>query len=44
MLKLYCERAELEATLLGLCEKVARRLREAEFSCAGVTLKLRTPW
>ena len=37
------ERAELEATLLGLCEKVARRLKQAELATAGVTLKLRTP-
>jgi DNA polymerase-4 len=37
------ERDELEAVLLGLCEKVARRLREAELAAGGVTLKLRTP-
>ena len=37
------ERAELEAILLGLCEKVARRLREAELAAGGVTLKLRLP-
>ena len=37
------ERAQLEAILLGLCEKVARRLRHAELSTAGVTLKMRTP-
>jgi DNA polymerase-4 len=37
------DHAELEAILLGLCEKVARRLRQAELATAGVTLKLRTP-
>jgi DNA polymerase-4 len=37
------ERAELEAILLGLCEKVARRLAQAELSAGGVTLKLRLP-
>jgi DNA polymerase-4 len=37
------ERAELEAILLGLCEKVARRLAQAELATAGVTLKLRMP-
>ena len=37
------DRGELEATLLGLCEKVARRLKQAELATAGVTLKLRTP-
>ena len=37
------DRAELEAVLLGLCEKLARRLKQAEFSTGGVTLKLRLP-
>jgi DNA polymerase IV len=37
------ERAELEAVLLGLCEKVARRLRHSELAAGGVTLKLRLP-
>ncbi len=37
------ERAELEAVLLGLCEKVARRLRQSELAAGGVTLKLRLP-
>ncbi len=37
------DRAELEAVLLGLCEKVARRLTQAQFSTAGVTVKLRLP-
>jgi DNA polymerase-4 len=37
------ERAELEAILLGLCEKVARRLAQAGLATAGVTLKLRAP-
>ena len=37
------ERAELEAVLLGLCEKVARRLAQAGLATAGVTLKLRLP-
>jgi DNA polymerase-4 len=37
------QRDELEAVLLGLCEKVARRLREAELAAGGLTLKLRTP-
>lgn len=37
------ERAELEAVLLGLCEKVARRLREGSLAAGGVTLKLRLP-
>jgi DNA polymerase-4 len=37
------DRAELEAILLGLCEKVARRLKAAGFSTGGVTLKLRLP-
>jgi DNA polymerase-4 len=36
-------RDELEAVLLGLCEKVARRLRQAELAAGGVTLKLRLP-
>ena len=37
------DHGELEAILLGLCEKVARRLRQAELATAGVTLKLRLP-
>jgi len=37
------ERSELERTLLRLCEKVARRLKEAGLAAGGVTLKLRTP-
>ena len=37
------DRAELERTLLGLCEKLARRLKQAEFATGGVTLKLRLP-
>ncbi|MDE3174887.1 MAG: DNA polymerase IV [Pseudomonadota bacterium] len=37
------ERAELEAALLGLCEKLARRLKQAELAAGGVTLKLRLP-
>jgi DNA polymerase-4 len=36
-------RDELEAALLGLSEKVARRLRQAELAAGGVTLKLRLP-
>ena len=36
-------RDQLEAVLLGLCEKVARRLRQAELAAGGVTLKLRLP-
>ena len=36
-------REELEAVLLGLCEKVARRLRQTELAAGGVTLKLRLP-
>ncbi len=34
---------QLEAILLGLCEKVALRLKQADLAAAGVTLKLRTP-
>ena len=34
--------AELERPLWGLCEKLARRLREKELSAAGVVLKLKT--
>ena len=37
------DRAELERTLLRLSEKLARRLKSAELSAGGVTLKLRTP-
>ncbi len=37
------DRAELERMLLGLCEKVARRLKAAELATGGVTLKLRLP-
>ena len=37
------ERAELEAVLLGLCEKLARRLKQGELAAGGVTLKLRLP-
>jgi DNA polymerase-4 len=37
------DRDELERTLLGLCEKLARRLKQAEFATGGVTLKLRLP-
>ena len=37
------DRAELERTLLGLCERVAARLKKADLSAGGVTLKLRTP-
>jgi DNA polymerase IV len=37
------DRTELERTLLGLCEKLARRLKQAEFATGGVTLKLRLP-
>ena len=37
------DRAELEAILLGLCEKVARRLKGADLAAGGVTLKLRLP-
>ncbi len=37
------DHAELEAILLGLCEKVARRLKAAELAAGGVTLKLRLP-
>ena len=37
------DRAELERTLLGLCERVAARLKKAELSAGGITLKLRTP-
>jgi DNA polymerase-4 len=37
------DRAELEAVLLGLCEKVARRLGAAGLAAGGVTLKLRLP-
>ena len=37
------DRAELEAILLGLSEKLARRLREADLATGGVTLKLRLP-
>ncbi len=37
------DRAELEAILLGLCEKVARRLVQAELATGGATLKLRLP-
>ena len=37
------DRAELEPILLGLCEKVARRLTQAGLSTGGVTLKLRLP-
>jgi DNA polymerase IV len=33
---------ELEKRLWRLCEKVARRLREAEFAAGGVSLKLKT--
>jgi DNA polymerase-4 len=34
---------ELARTLLGLCERVAKRLRRADLSAGGVTLKLRAP-
>ncbi len=37
------DRAELEAVLLGLCEKLARRLKQGELSTGGLTLKLRLP-
>jgi len=37
------QRDELEAILLGLCEKVARRLKASELAAGGVTLKLRFP-
>jgi DNA polymerase IV len=37
------ERAELERVLLRLAEKLARRLKGADLSAGGVTLKLRTP-
>jgi DNA polymerase IV len=37
------DRAELERVLLGLSEKLARRLKAADLSAGGVTLKLRTP-
>jgi len=37
------ERAELERALLRLCEKLARRLKDAGLAAGGVTLKLRTP-
>lgn len=35
--------AELSRALLGLCERVAERLKRAGLAAAGVTLKLRTP-
>ncbi len=37
------DRAELEAVLLVLCEKLARRLKQGELAAGGVTLKLRLP-
>jgi DNA polymerase-4 len=37
-----CTVAELERPLWTLCEKLARRLREKEFSASGVVLKLKT--
>jgi len=37
------DRAELERTLLVLCERVAARLKHAGLAAGGVTLKLRTP-
>lgn len=37
------DRGELDAVLMGLCEKLARRLRQGELATAGVTLKLRLP-
>ena len=37
------DRDRTGATLLGLCEKVARRLKQAELATGGVTLKLRLP-
>src|SRR5271169_5765701 len=35
--------AELSRALLGLCERLAERLKRAGLAAAGVTLKLRTP-
>jgi DNA polymerase-4 len=37
------DREELARALLGLCERVAKRLRRADLSASGVTLKLRAP-